>query len=556
MSELAEISNFIRNIIDKDLESGKNNSQVVTRFPPEPNGYLHVGHAKSICLNFGLARDYKGRCHLRFDDTNPLTEDVEYMDAIRADVKWLGFDWNEHGYMASNYFDKFYECAVKLIKMGKAYVCSLSADEVREYRGTLTEPGKPSPDRNRTVEENLNLFERMRTGEFPDGKYTLRAKIDMSSGNINLRDPAIYRIRKAHHPATGDKWSIYPMYDFAHGLSDQFENITHSICTLEFQDHRPLYNWYLETLGYDPHPQQIEFARLNLNYTITSKRKLKMLVDSKAVSGWSDPRLPTLRGIRRRGFPAEALRNFCERIGVSKKDTVIDMTILEDCVRDVLNRDALRAMCVLEPIKLTITNYPEGKVEWLDVPNHPQRPELGTRKIPFSRDVYVESSDYMDNAPSKFFRLSQGREVRLRYACVVKCDEVIRNANGDVTELRCSYDPDTWKKDPEGRKVKGIIHWISTSHAQNAEVRLYDRLFADAEPKGNGDDLSGCINPESLKVLKNAKIDTAVVSAEPETTFQFERMGYFVTDKEDHKVEAPVLNRVVSLRDTWAKANS
>jgi glutaminyl-tRNA synthetase len=551
----AQITNFIRNIIDDDNASGKHGGRVVTRFPPEPNGYLHVGHAKSICLNFGLAIDYRGQCNLRMDDTNPTKEDEEYVESIKDDVRWLGFSWGNHLFHASDYFDKLYEYAVLLIKKGKAYVCSLSADEVRNYRGTLTEGGKSSPYRNRSVEENLELFEKMRRGEFPDGAHTLRAKIDMSSGNINLRDPAIYRIRKFPHQMTGDKWCIYPMYDYAHCVSDAEEGITHSLCTLEFEDHRPLYDWFLEEIGHKNRPRQIEFARLNLNYTVTSKRKLKELVDLKLVSGWDDPRLPTIKGMRRRGFPASALRMFCERIGISKKDTIIDMTVLEDCVRETLNETAPRAMAVLDPIKVTITNYDAAKVEWLKSPVHPQKPEMGERSIPFCGELYIERDDFMENPPKDFFRLGPGREVRLRGSYILKCDELIKDSNGKFVELRCSVDHATLGKNPEGRKVKGIIHWVSARHAVPATVRVYDRLFGCANPDADpsGRDYKELINPGSLTIKKGCFVEPGVEKGAVEQGYQFERLGYFCIDPESSPGNL-VLNRTVTLRDSWASA--
>ncbi len=552
-------SNFIRAIINEDIKNHKNNSQVVVRFPPEPNGYLHIGHAKSICFNFGLAQEYPGGiCYLRFDDTNPLKEDTEYEDAIKRDVKWLGFDWGQKLTHASDFYEIFYQKAILLIQKGLAYVCSLNAEEVRAYRGTLTEPGRESPSRNRSVAENLDLFRRMREGEFPDGAYTLRAKIDMNSGNINLRDPAIYRIRRTSHHRTGDTWCIYPMYDYAHPLNDAIEGITHSICTLEFQDHRPLYDWFVSNCEMENSPQQIEFARLNVNYTVTSKRKLKKLVDARFVESWDDPRMPTVCGLRRRGYTPESIRNFCERIGISKKETIIDMSILEEEVRNDLNERALRSMAVLDPIKLVISNYPADGEEWFEIALHPQKPELGQRKIPFSREVYVERDDFMEVPSKGFHRLSPGKEVRLRYAYVVRCDEVVKDAAGRITELRCTYDPETahGKNPADGRKVKGIIHWVDARHALDAEVRLYDRLFKVANP-GALDDESfiTALNEASLQTVKNAKIDAYLASAAPETRFQFERLGYFCADKDLHKPQQPVFNRTVTLRDTWAQSN-
>jgi len=547
--------NFIRNIIDEDLANGKHQT-VITRFPPEPNGYLHIGHAKSICLNFGLASYYGGRCHLRFDDTNPVKEEQEYIDAIKEDVRWLGFEWGEYEYHASDYFETLYAYAEKLVEKDLAFVCDLTPDEMREYRGTLTEPGKQSPFRGRRVEENLDLLRRMRAGEFADGSRVLRAKIDMASPNLNLRDPIIYRILRATHPRTGDAWCIYPMYDFAHGQSDSIEEITHSLCTLEFQDHRPLYDWFCEALEIY-HPQQIEFARLNLTYTVMSKRRLLELVNEKHVSGWDDPRMPTLSGMRRRGFPAAAIRTFCERIGVGKSDSVIDMTVLEDCVREELDQSAPRAMGVLRPLKVTITNYPEGASEEFTAPCHPKNPEMGCRTIPFSREIYVDRDDFMEDPPKKFFRLGPDREVRLRYGYIIHCDEIIRDpASGEVTELRCSYDPETGGgKLPEGRKkVKGIIHWVSAAHALPVKVRLYDRLLSVADPAGEKQlDDRERLNPDSLEQIDKALVEPSLATAEPGNAFQFERLGYFVVDAADSEPGRPVYNRVVTLRDTWAK---
>lgn len=547
--------NFIRNIVDEDLASGKHES-IVTRFPPEPNGYLHIGHAKSICLNFGLAAHYQGRCHLRFDDTNPVKEEQEYIDAIKADVSWLGFDWGEHEYHASDYFDALYAFAEQLVEKGLAFVCDLPPEEMREYRGTLTAPGKDSPYRSRSVEENLDLLRRMRAGEFADGSRVLRAKIDMASPNMNLRDPVLYRILRATHPRTGDAWCIYPMYDFAHGQSDSIEKITHSLCTLEFQDHRPLYDWLCEALEIY-HPQQIEFARLNLTYTVMSKRRLLELVNEKHVSGWDDPRMPTLSGMRRRGFTAAAIRTFCERIGIGKSDSVIDMGTLEDCVREDLDQVAPRAMGVLRPLRVTITNYPEGKSEEFTAPKHPKKPEMGTRTIPFSREIYVDRDDFMEDPPKKFFRLGPDREVRLRYGYVIRCDEVIKDPDsGEVTELRCSYDAETGGGVlPEGRKkVKGIIHWVSAAHAVPVEVRLYDRLLSVADPAAEKDrDYREFLNPESLELLTEALVEPGLAGAGAGETFQFERLGYFSVDGKDSKLDKQVFNRCVTLRDTWAK---
>ncbi|NOQ41744.1 MAG: glutamine--tRNA ligase/YqeY domain fusion protein [Desulfuromusa sp.] len=548
-SERPVSSNFIRTIITEDLESGKRN-QVVTRFPPEPNGYLHIGHAKSFSLNFGLAEDFGGRCHLRFDDTNPLKEDDEYVEAIKADVRWLGFDWGEHLHFASDYFDQFYLWAVQLIKAGKAYVDSQTAEQMRENRGTLTEPGVDSPYRDRSIEENLELFEQMKKGDFPDGTHILRAKIDMSSPNMNLRDPAMYRILHANHHRTGDKWCIYPMYDFDHGQGDSIEGVTYSICTLEFEDHRPLYDWFIKELGIFA-PQQIEFARLNLSYTVMSKRKLLQLVNDKRVSGWDDPRMPTLVGMRRRGYPPEAIRTFCERIGVGKGASWIDLSVLEECVRDQLNVTAFRRQAVLNPLKVTLTNYPTDKIEELDAPNHPQQPDLGTRKLPFSHELYIDRDDFMEDPPKKFFRLGPGREVRLRNSYIIKCEEVIRDGNGEVIELKCSADLDTLGKNPVGRKVKGIIHWVSSGHAKKVEVRLYDRLFNQENPD-KADNYLDVLNPESIKTT-TVLIEPELLNAEPGTTFQFERVGYFTVDSEDSQPGKPVFNRTVTLRDTWAK---
>ena len=542
-------SNFIRTIINEDLASGKRD-QVITRFPPEPNGYLHIGHAKSICLNFGLASEYKGRCHLRFDDTNPSKEEDEYVEAIKEDVSWLGFNWGEHLYFASDYFDQLYAWAIQLIKAGKAYVDSQSAEEMRTNRGTLTESGKNSPYRDRSVEENLELFEKMKNGECPDGSHILRAKIDMASPNMNLRDPAMYRIMHAHHHRTGDKWCIYPMYDFAHGQEDSIEGVTHSICTLEFEDHRPLYEWFIKELGIFA-PQQIEFARLNLSYTVMSKRKLLQLVNEKFVAGWDDPRMPTVSGMRRRGYPAAAIRSFCERIGVGRSSNWIDLSVLEDCVREELNSTAFRRMAVLDPIKVTITNY--DQVEMLDAPNHPQQPELGSRVVPMSNELWIDRDDFMENPPSpkKYFRLGPDREVRLRNSYIIKCDEYIKDDSGKVVELKCSADLNTLGKNPEGRKVKGIIHWVSASHAVKVPVRIYDRLFNQENPD-KAENYLKALNPESLLVTE-ALAEPSLAEAKPGETFQFERVGYFTADNKDSAAGAPVFNRAVTLRDTWAK---
>ncbi len=543
-------SNFIRTMIDEGLAGG-HRQKLITRFPPEPNGYLHIGHAKSICLNFGLAESYGGRCHLRFDDTNPAKEEQEYVEAIKTDVRWLGFDWGEHLYFASDYFDQLYRWAVKLIQAGKAYVDSQSADEMRANRGSLTAPGVDSPHRERSVEENLDLFERMKKGEFPDGKHILRAKIDMKSPNMNLRDPAMYRILHAEHHRTADRWCIYPMYDFAHGQEDSIEGVTHSICTLEFEDHRPLYDWFVEQLEIHA-PQQIEFARLNLSYTVMSKRKLLQLVTEQHVEGWDDPRMPTISGMRRRGYPAAAIRNFCEKIGVGKSYSWIDLSVLEESVREVLNQTAQRRMAVLEPLKVTITNYPTGQVEELQAPNHPQQPELGTRTLPFSRELYIERNDFMEDPPKKFFRLGPGREVRLRNAYIIRCDDVIRDDSGQVTELHCSADLDTLGKNPaDGRKVKGIIHWVSADHATSVPVRLYDRLFNQENPD-KAEDYLQVLNPDSLQMTE-ALAEPNLLNVQSGETLQFERVGYFCVDSKDSTAGAPVFNRTVTLRDTWAK---
>ncbi len=546
---------FIRRIINEDLASGRFQPPVVTRFPPEPNGYLHIGHAKSICLNFGIAQEYGGRCHLRFDDTNPEKEEAEYVRSIIEDVRWLGFDWGEHLYYASDYFDQLYEWAKELIKKGKAYVCDLSAEEVRQYRGTLTEPGKESPYRNRSVEENLELFERMRRGEFPDGSKTLRAKIDMASPNLNLRDPVMYRIMKVPHHRTGDKWCIYPTYDWAHGQSDSIEGITHSICTLEFEDHRPLYDWFLEQLGVH-HPRQVEFARLNLTYTVLSKRRLLELVQSGYVSGWDDPRMPTIAGLRRRGYTPESIRNFCEQIGVAKADTVVSIDLLEHCVREDLNRRAERRMAVLRPLRVVIENYPEDQVEELEAINNPEDPSAGTRKVPFCRELYIEQDDFREEPPPKYYRLAPGREVRLRYAYFIKCVGVIRDEQGRVRELRCVYDPATRGGDaPDGRRVKATIHWVSARHAVDAEVRLYDRLFVKPDPDDvePGQDWKANLNPKSLEVLTGCKLEPALKDVKPGERFQFERLGYFCADLRDCQPGRLVFNRTVTLKDTWAK---
>ena len=547
-------TNFIRAIIDEDLRNNKNESRVHTRFPPEPNGYLHIGHAKSICLNFGLAEEYNGLCNLRFDDTNPCKEEQEYVDSIIEDVNWLGFDWGDRLYYASDYFDQLYEYAVKLIKKGKAYVCELTAAEVRQYHGTLTEPGKESPWRNRSADENLDLFERMRNDEFPDGSKTLRAKIDMASPNMNMRDSVMYRILHAEHHRTGDKWCIYPMYDFTHGQSDSIERITHSICTLEFEDHRPLYDWYCEELGIY-HPQQIEFARLNLSYTIMSKRMLLDLVEDGLVEGWDDPRMPTISGLRRRGYTPESIRNFSDRIGVAKKNSLIDLALLEYCVRDDLNKHAPRVMGVLRPMKVVIENYPEGQVEEFDALNNPEDHSMGTRKVPFSKVLYIEREDFMEDPPRKFYRLAPGREVRLRYAYFIKCVGVVKDEEtGEVTELRCTYDPETRGGNaPDGRKVKVTLHWVSEEHALSAVVRLYDRLFNVENPAGKEGDFREHLNPKSLEVLTECRIEPGLADAKSGERYQFERLGYFCVDTKDSVPGKPVFNRTVTLRDQWVK---
>jgi glutaminyl-tRNA synthetase len=549
-------SNFIRNIIEEDNRTGKWDGRVETRFPPEPNGYLHIGHAKSICLNFGLARDYNGICHLRFDDTNPEKEEQEYVDSIMDAVRWLGFEWGEHLHYASDYFDKLYEFAEHLIKKGKAYVDSLTAEEIRALRGTLTEAGENSPYRDRSPKENLDLFRRMKAGEFPDGAHVLRAKIDMTSPNINLRDPVIYRIRHVRHHRTGDKWCIYPMYDYTHCISDALERITHSLCTLEFEDHRPLYDWVLDQLAdvVPCHPQQIEFARLNLSYTVMSKRKLIELVTRGFVDGWDDPRMNTLAGVRRRGYTPESIRLFAERIGVSKADSWIDMGILEDCLREDLNERAQRRLAILDPLKVVIDNYPENTEEECLAPNHPQKPEWGSRVVPLTRAIYIERSDFMEHPPKGYFRLSPGGEVRLRYAYIVKCVDVVKGANGEILEIHCTYDPDSKSGTPgaDKRKVKGNIHWLSAAHAQQAEVRLYDRLFGQAHPDAGSQDYKAFLNPDSKKVL-TAYVEPTLTVVQPEERFQFERHGYFVADLKETKRGSPVFNRAVTLRDSWGK---
>ncbi len=548
-------SNFIRDIIIEDLRTGKYEGRVHTRFPPEPNGYLHIGHAKSICLNFGLAREFGGKTNLRFDDTNPCKEETEYVESIIDNVRWLGFDWEDRLFYASDYFDQLYEWAVQLIKTGKAYVCDLTADQVREYRGTLTEPGKESPYRNRSVEENLNLFERMRAGEFPDGARTLRARIDMASPNLNMRDPVMYRILHAEHHRTGDKWCIYPMYDFTHGESDSIERITHSICTLEFEDHRPLYDWYVDALGIY-HPQQIEFDRLNLTYTLLSKRRLLQLVEGGHVRGWDDPRMPTLSGIRRRGYTPEAIRNFCANVGVSKTNGTTELSLLEHFVREDLNRRAARVMAVLRPLRLVIDNYPEGQVEEMEAVNNPEDPAAGSRKIPFSKVLYIEQEDFREDPPKQYYRLSPGREVRLRYGYFVTCTGVVKNEKGEPVEVHCTYDPATrgGNAPPDGRKVKSTIHWVSAAHAIEAEVRVYENLFTKPNPAEveEGQDFTANLNPNSLEVLTGCKLEPSLANAPVESRYQFERLGYFCVDP-DSAPGKLVFNRTVALRDTWAK---
>jgi glutaminyl-tRNA synthetase len=554
-NEAAVSRDFIRTIIDEDLKNGKHTS-IMTRFPPEPNGYLHIGHAKSICLNFGIANEFNGLCNMRFDDTNPTKEEVEYVESIMEDVRWVGFDWGDRLNYASDYFGQLYDWAVELIQKGKAYVCSLNADEIREYRGTLTEPGKDSPYRNRSVEENLDLFGRMKDGEFKEGEHVLRAKIDMTSPNINLRDPVIYRIRHESHHRTGDKWCIYPMYDYTHGLSDSIEGITHSICTMEYEDHRPLYDWFLDAIDTPCHPRQIEFARLNLNYTVMSKRKLLTLVNNGHVSSWDDPRMPTISGMRRRGYTPEAIRNFCDRIGIAKRESIVDFALLEYCIREDLNRVVPRVMGVLKPLKLVIDNYPEELVEELDCPYHPENESMGSRKVPFSKVLYIEQDDFMEDPPKKFFRLAPGREVRLRYAYYVTCEKVVKDEEtGEVLEVHCTYDPETkggWSED--GRKVRGTLHWVPAAHALSVEVRLYDRLFTVEDPAGGKDsDFASFINPNSLEILKECFVEPSLKGASPGSHYQFERIGYFCVDPKDSTKDSLVFNRTVTLRDSWAK---
>jgi len=549
----AERLDFIREIVVADNASGKHGGRVATRFPPEPNGYLHIGHAKSICLNFGIARDFGGTCNLRFDDTNPVTEDVEYVESIEADVRWLGFSWDDRLYFASDYFDELYRCAETLIAKGLAYVDSLTADEIRAHRGTLTEPGQDSPYRTRSVDENLDLFRRMRLGEFPDGAHVLRAKIDMQSPNVNMRDPVLYRIRRAHHHRTGDAWCIYPMYDYAHPISDAIERITHSICTLEFEAHRPLYDWLIHNLPLPGRPQQIEFARLNLNYTVMSKRKLLQLVSERHVSGWDDPRMPTISGMRRRGYTPEAIRRFADEIGVAKRENVVDIGLVEHFVREDLNKRAPRAMAVLRPLRVVLENYPAGQTEEMDVVNNPEDPSAGTRKVPFSGVLYLEHDDFREDPPKKFFRLAPGREVRLRNAYLITCQRVVKDAAGNVVELRCTYDPATRGGDaPDGRKVKATLHWVSAAHAATAEIRLYDRLFSVENPGAGDADFLTQINAQSLETIRDARVEPSLAAAAPGTRFQFERLGYFCVDP-DTMPGAPVFNRTVTLKDSWAR---
>ena len=546
---------FIRNIISHDISSGKCDSSIITRFPPEPNGYLHIGHAKSICLNFGVANEYGGICHLRFDDTNPAREDVEYVESIKTDVKWLGYDWQDHLYFASDYFDQLYDFAVALIQKGLAYVDSLQADDIRRYRGTLTEPGQESPYRDRSVEDNLALFEQMKNGEFEDGAHVLRAKIDMASPNLNLRDPTLYRIRKVPHHRTGDTWKIYPMYDFAHSLSDSIERVTHSLCTLEFEDHRPLYDWFLDVLKVH-HSQQIEFARLNLSNTVMSKRLLRDLVENKHVSGWDDPRMPTISGLRRRGYTPEAIRMFCREIGIAKRDTEVELALLEHCLRTNLNITAPRVMGVLDPVKIVLINYPEDLVEEFDAINNPEDASMGTRKVPFSRELFIERNDFMENPSSKFFRLAPGKEVRLRSAYYITCVDIIKNSESRIMEIQCTYDPDSrGGSSPDGRRVRGTLHWVSAKHAIKAEIRLYDNLFANKDDGDDGGLLSDKLNPDSLKVLTGCYVEPSLEGSSQGVTYQFERQGYFCLDYIDSTPGQLVFNRTVSLRDTWSKIN-
>lgn len=549
-------SNFIHQIIREDQKNDKHGGKVHTRFPPEPNGYLHIGHAKSICLNFTTAQAFAGLCNLRFDDTNPEKENLEFIDSIKSSIHWLGFDWQDREFYASSYFDRLYELAVKLIEDGKAYVCSLTPEQAREFRGTLTEPGKNSPDRDRSVEDNLDLFSRMKAGEFADGEYSLRAKIDMASPNMNMRDPVLYRIRHQHHHQTGDKWCIYPMYDYTHCISDALEGITHSLCTLEFEDHRPLYDWVLDQLDLPAHPQQIEFAKLNLNYTVLGKRKLKQMVDESLVNDWNDPRMPTLEGMRRRGYTPASIRNFCESIGVTRTNSVVDIAMLEHALREDLDQTSPRAMAVLRPLKIVIEDYPEDKQENLTLSRHPKDESMGERQIPFRRELYIDRNDFEETPPPGFKRLIAGGEVRLRGAYVIKCEEVIKDAEGNIAELRCSHDAATLGAKPEGRKVKGVIHWVPVKDAISAEVRLYDRFFLDEFPDAAEKDYRDFINPDSLQVLQGCMLEPSLKGVQPETRFQFEREGYFVADREDHKSDKPVFNLTVGLRDTWGKAQN
>ncbi len=553
--EKTELTDFIRTIVREDIAAGKNDGRIHTRFPPEPNGYLHIGHAKAICLNHSIAQEFGGKFNLRFDDTNPIKEEQEYIDGIMEDIRWLGCDWEDRLYHASDYFEQLYEWALQLIRDGKAFVCELTAEQVREYRGTLTEPGKPSPWRDRPVEENLDLFQQMRAGEFPDGSMTLRARIDMAAPNLNMRDPVIYRILHASHPRVGDKWCVYPMYDFTHGQSDAIEGITHSLCSLEFEDHRPLYDWFIENLDVPHEPRQIEFARLNLSFTVVTKRKLLQLVEQGHVSGWDDPRLPTICGMRRRGYTSVSIRNFTERIGLAKRASVVDVALLEHSVREDLNRHTQRVMGVLRPLKVIIENYPEGKTEELTAINNPEDETMGTRPVPFSRVLYIERDDFREDPPRKFFRLAPGREVRLRYAYFITCTDVIKDADGEIVELRCTYDPATRGGDaPDGRKVKATLHWVSAPHSLPAEIRLYDRLFNRENPLDERDgDFISHLNPDSLTVLKEARVEPFMANAQPGDRFQLERQGYFCVDSVDSRPGALVLNRTVPLRDTWAR---
>jgi len=548
-------AHFIRRIVEADVEAGKNDGRVATRFPPEPNGYLHIGHAKSICLNFGLAADFRGTCNLRFDDTNPHKENIEFVEAIQRDVRWLGFEWGDRLYYASDYFQPLYDCAVELIEKGLAYVCDLSAEEIREYRGTLTEPGRPSPYRDRPTQESLDLFARMRAGDFPDGARVLRAKIDMGSPNINMRDPTLYRIRHGviHHQ-TGEAWCIYPMYDYAHPISDALEGITHSLCTLEFEDHRPFYDWVLDNVSVPCHPRQIEFSRLTLEHTVVSKRKLTLLVSQGYVEGWDDPRMPTIAGLRRRGYTPKSIRDFCDRIGITKSENFVEMGVLENTIREDLNENAPRRMAVMHPLKVVISNYPTGQVEEIEAANHPQDLNQGTRRLSFGREVYIDAHDFMEQAPKKYKRLVPGGEVRLRYAYVLRCDEVIKNNQGEVVELHCTYDPATLGADPQGRKVKGVIHWVSAAYSIEAEVRLYDRLFTHPAPDAAGEgEFTDHINPDSLRTLTQCRVEPSLGEAQPGARFQFEREGYFCLDEAHTRGNRPVFNRIVTLRDTWAK---